>query len=160
MGYVSMARRIRNQNVTSSVARLLSPIVATAAMAPIDRGACTGQDDGPNHVVPTARTKHIKREFILSRETDSTVNDLIAVFNQQHDIRLTASQLIRAVLIVLRSALPAIRMTAERAGPFTCPGNSGHQLRARIAFERRLATVIEQGLRIAAARQAGADEPL
>lgn len=155
-----MARRITNRQMTSSVARLLSPAAATAALAPVDRGVSVRQDVHRHAVIPTGRTRHIKREFILSRETDSIVNNLLAVFNQQNDTRLTASQVIRALLIALRHALPAIQTVAEQAGPLVRPGNSGSQRRARIDFEQRLAAVIEEGLLSATARQARADEPL
>lgn len=141
-----MARRITNRQMTSSVARLLSPAAATAALAPVDRGVSVRQDEHPHAVIPTGRTRHIKREFILSAETDATLCELVAVFNQSTSSRLTASQVVRALLIAVRPALPAIQAAAIAKVLTARPGNASALRYARDAFEQLLGTVIAKGV--------------
>lgn len=102
--------------------------------------------DPPSNYSPARLPKTIKREFILSNEADETLNELIAILSAGIGSRLTASQIVRALLIAVHGALPAIGAVARRAGPSKRPGNGAAQARDRFAFERRMAAILAEGL--------------
>lgn len=143
-----------------SVARLLSPAIATAALAPVEP---TSQVQPPESSTDAARVcarQYIKREFILSPETDATLIEVTSALYQSTGRRLNASQIIRAMLLVVRPALPLIRNAATQMEAVARPVNGRGQRQARTELERYLARVIGAGFRGATGFQADADESL
>ncbi len=153
-----MAQRISSPHPRSSVARLLRPEVAEAAIAPVTLSPTVPPAAHGGSLAFAPHTRHIKREFILSEETDATLNQLLAILETSTGNRLTASQVVRALLITLGECLPMIRPGAENSPRVPRPGNGAGHVRVRLAFERHLAGLIAEGLSGSTARMRGASD--
>lgn len=143
-----------------SVARLLSPAVATAALAPVEPTFQVQPPQSSTDATRVCARQYIKREFILSPETDAILIDVLSVLYQSTGRRLNASQVIRSMLLAVRPALPLIRNAATQMEAVARPVNRRGQRQARTHFERYLARVIGAGLHGATGIQADVDEPL
>lgn len=155
-----MARRIADQEMRGSVARLLDPAVATAALAPAEMPFQVQFPERSTDATRVCTRRYIKREFILSPETDGTLIEVLSVLYQSTGRRLNASQVIRSMLLAVRPALPLIRNAATQMEAVARPVNRRGQHQARTDLERYLARLIGAGLRGAAGFQADADESL
>lgn len=143
-----------------SVARLLSPAVATAALAPVEPTFQVQPPQSSTDATRVCARQYIKREFILSPETDATLIEVTSALYQSTGRRLNASQIIRAMLLVVRPAVPLIRNTTIQMETVARCVNGRGQRQARTDLERYLARVIGAGLHGVTGFQAVADEPL
>lgn len=150
-----MARTLTDPAPTSAVARLLDRDAALRALQPTPAGsaAFTGSTTSAVRASPdaTAVAGRIKREFILTDESEATFAELLALFRRATQTRLTASQLFRAMLRAVEDALPMLQYEAERLGPLRLPGNGRDAQPLRDEFEARVAAAFGAGLRAAAA---------
>lgn len=159
-----MAKPIYQSPPTSSVARFLNRQVASSAVSP----AKHAQDDerltddaylGGAAARERGRSgRHIKREFILAAQTDATFEELLTILRRSTRSRISASQVLRALLTVTGRALPAIEAEALRMGAIRMPGNGNARMAARIAFDERIADTIATALRQTVLVQQGAYE--
>jgi hypothetical protein len=168
-----MAKPLTTIPPSSSVAKLLEPGIGAAATRPMvnpHAGRPAGPQAGapaPSHpdaapaadeadpAPATGEQPDIKREFTLTRSTDDTLSELVALYQRTTGCRLHASHLMRALLKVLRQAMPDVEHEARALGPLRRPSNASGREAERDEFESRLAASLSAGLR--AGRHAGGD---
>ncbi len=141
-----MAKPLGATVPTSSVARLLEPGAASAAIAPL----------GPRLVPPrselrteTGTAPPIKREFVLSPAADEALRQLVSVYQRSVGGSITHSHLLRALFQVVGHALPEIERQAGDLGPLKRPSNAREDEVKRQEFERRLADSLCRAFRAA-----------
>src|SRR5438045_903038 len=121
-----MAKPLTTIPPSSSVAKLLEPGIGAAATRPmafphagvpagpqagapaLARAEAAPAMDEADSVPPTGEQPDIKREFTLTRSTDDTLSELVALYQRTTGCRLHASHLMRAILKVLRQAMPEV----------------------------------------------------
>lgn len=140
--------------ITSSAARFLTSETSTSR---VDSGGHGGQppanksadlsrhrDDSPESV-PRSQQK-VKREFVLTRETDAMLTELVNVLRDKTAARLSGSYVLRGLARLMMNHLPAIRSCAVACGHRRLPATSPRHAGARLEFERYLARVFELAL--------------
>jgi hypothetical protein len=169
-----MAKPLTTIPPSSSVAKLLEPGIGAAATRPM-AVPHAGRPAGPQAGAPasshpeveqaadetdnglaTGEQPDIKREFTLTRSTDDTRSELVALYQRTTGCRLHASHLMRALLKVLRQAMPDVEREARALGPLRRPSNASGREAERDEFESRLAASLLAGLR--AGRHADRDQ--
>lgn len=157
-----MAKALREGIPSSSVARLLDKSAAARALQPIEASEQaeanrSGQDHSePSGALPPAR--QIKREFILSPEADDAFSRLLDIFRRSTQTRLSASYMLRALILAAGHALPTLGREARRLGRLRLPGNGPGTEALRDSFERRLVTAFVAGMRATDSYEPAADE--
>ena len=161
-----MAKPLNSIPPSSSVAKLLEPGIGAAATRPLALPQ-TGSHAAPHAGVPAApvvrdrppfqgeppvahpsgEPADIKRELTLTRSTDDTLSELLALFQRTTGCRLHTSHLMRALLKVLRHAMPEVEREARALGPLRRPSNASGREAERDEFEARLAVALLAGLR-------------
>lgn len=153
-----MARPLRETPPTSAVARLLDvgaaarAVSSTAALAP----------ESPNALSPAvtpiaAETRPlgpntlIKREFVLTPATDRAMTTLIDSLRLATGARVSASHVLRALLLAVEHAQGCIESESRHVGRLRLPSNARGRDAERAEFERRIAAVLAAGMRAAAA---------
>ena len=154
-----MAKEIK-PSPSSSAARFLTPesagqaVVAGGIKSNDSAGLKRPADESPADV-PRMLQK-VKREFVLTRETDAAINEVVSVLRETSNARLSSSHVLRGLARLLMAHLPAIRNAAVAMGPQRLPATgTGHAL-ARLAFERYLVRVFELAI---AGRTSGTGSP-
>jgi hypothetical protein len=160
-----MAKPLTTMPPSSSVAKLLEPGIGAAATRPMaiphagvpagpqagspapSRTDAAPTPDGTDSVVATGEQPDIKREFTLTRSTDDTLSELVALYQRTTGCRLHASHLMRGLLKVLRQAMPEVEREAWALGPLRRPSNASGREAERDEFESRLAASLLAGLR-------------
>jgi hypothetical protein len=147
-----MAKRLSTPPPSSSVAKLLEPGIGAAAIRPVNpaSGAPAGAPEGRPAAPPPAATGEpadVKRELTLTRSTDETLQELVAIYQRATGCRLHASHLMRSMLRALQQLLPEIERAAESLGPLRRPSNATGREAERDAFECRLAASLLAALR-------------
>lgn len=132
-----MAKPLNTAPPSSSVSRLLDEQAVTRALAP--KVASVPRDPV---LRPQSPRTLVKREFILDGAAAAMMDELLSVLRSGTATRLSASHALRAVLMALAPALPALAGSVERAGPWRLPGNGADHEHARHGFEQRLAVCI------------------
>jgi hypothetical protein len=159
-----MPKPLTKPQPTSSVANLLEPGVAAAALAPVGGPSHTTQTNGP--VLPTGQmdagnlmvvtgertgeTANITRQFILTATTDETLKRLIAVYNRASGANLTNSHVLRAILKGVAHAMPELEREATKLRVLKRPSNARGKEALREEFEQKLAVAFVAGMRAAA----------
>lgn len=157
-----MAKALREPQPSSTVARLLDPESVRRATLPLadssEREAeipmCAAGAEPPApaksqpalHGLPPAR-RPIKREILLTAETDAALDDLIARFRSASGARLTASHVVRALVTAAAAAAAQIENEVRQAGSWAMPSNAPTAAVLRRQFEGRVASVIARGMR-------------
>jgi uncharacterized protein YbjT (DUF2867 family) len=150
-----MAKHLQTVPPTSSVAKLLEPGIGAAATRPLasqpprpanpgeDLPAATRpaleQDIAPAAGRQTGEPADIKREFTLTRGTDDTLSELLALYQRTTGCRLHSSHLMRALLRVVREAMPELEREAKALGRLRRPSNATGREAERDEFEERIA---------------------
>ena len=159
-GFRLMAKPLSALPPSSSVAKLLEPGIGAAAIrtfVPAPTGTPAGgeagvriplqaPDPGPQ-AVPTGEAADVKREFTLTRSSDATLDELVAIYQRTTGCKLHASHVMRAVLRALGEALPEIEREAIALGPLRRPSNATGKESERDAFEARIAASLRAGMR-------------
>jgi Arc/MetJ-type ribon-helix-helix transcriptional regulator len=96
---------------------------------------------------PTGEPADVKRELTLTRSTDQTLDELVALYQRATGSRVHASHVMRALLRALSLALPEIERSATALGPLRRPSNAPGREAERDEFEARLAESLLAGLR-------------
>lgn len=141
-----MPKTLTDPPPTSSVARLLDRGAVARALSPgpspLRMPSASFEAAGVSVVSghgEAARQCPIKREFVLSRETDATLATLVSIYRQATGSRLSASHIVRALLRAAEHGLESIEREAQRLGLLRLPSNGkGHEAQ-RKAFEAKLA---------------------
>ncbi|MDX2116827.1 MAG: hypothetical protein SFY96_01450 [Planctomycetota bacterium] len=88
----------------------------------------------------------VKREFVLTRETDAVISEVVTLLRETTSARLSSSHVLRGLARLLMRRLPALKNAAIASGLRRLPSTSPEQLGARVDFEQFLAGVFELGL--------------
>ena len=159
-----MPKPLNKPQPTSSVANLLEPGVAAAALAPTgtlspttpqngplpNQGRIVGSDQAVTAGVPTGEFANITRQFILTPSTDEILKRLIVVYNRASGANLTNSHLLRAILKAVAHAMPELEREATRLRALKRPSNARGKEALREDFEQKLAAAFVAGMRAAA----------
>lgn len=153
-----MARPLRETPPSSAVARLLDvgaaarAITATAVTAPETTNVDLrpGPADEPRSGDLT-RPALVKREFVLTPAAERSLLTLIDSIRRATGARVSASHVLRALLVAVEHAGPQIDHEARRLGALKLPSNASGRDSERAAFERRIAAALVAGLRAASA---------
>lgn len=140
--------------ITSAAARFLTSEPSTqradsgaSAGAPF-ANTSAGLPRPPEHTperVPRSQQK-VKREFVLTHETDAMLTELVNVLREKSSARLSGSYVLRGLARLMMNHLPAIRSAAVAYGPRRLPATSPRHAPARMEFEKYLATIFELAL--------------
>jgi hypothetical protein len=168
-----MAKPLTSLPPSSSVAKLLEPGIGAAATRPMavphagmpagppagapapSRSDAAPDADETDFTPATGEQPDIKREFTLTRSTDDTLSELLALYQRTTGCRLHTSHLMRALLKALRQAMPEVEREARVLGPLRRPSNASGREAERDEFESRLGASLLAGLR--AGRHSGED---
>lgn len=144
-----MAKPLRTDPPSSSVARLLDPSAAARATirVPLDQAGLPRPDLPPHPISNVAMPALIKREFILTPEANATLERLIDLYRRGTRTRLAASHVLRAILLVLRDALDTLAAELTDLPPTKLPSNARGRDADRKRFEQTLAECLRTALR-------------
>lgn len=144
-----MAKPLRTDPPSSSVARLLDPSAAARATGrmPTQPAGVPGTET-PRQPEPSPATPGlIKREFILTPAANATLDRLIDLYRRGTRTRLAASHVLRALLLVTRDALDTLAAELADAHPLRLPSNARGHEDERERFEQTLAECLRTSLR-------------
>lgn len=152
-----MPRPLREAPPSSAVARLLDVEAATRA---VSQAAVLGPESTNVATPPTFPHRSqspeptalalVKREFVLTPATEQSLLALIDLLRRTTGARLSASHVLRALLIGVEHARPTIETESCRIGPLKLPSNAQGREAERARFERRIAAALVAGMRAAA----------
>lgn len=106
----------------------------------------------------TSSPQLIKREFILTEAADDTFTRLLMLYRRATQTRMTASHLLRAMMISVSHCFASLEHAARKMSQERLPPNGPAFEVQRAAFERRVAEALVSGIRSAAALDAAAPE--
>ena len=151
-----MAKVLKEPAPSSTVARLLDAGAAARAVAampsvmlnaPAIPAASSSQTLDAMAVPEQAA---IKRELTLSPSSNETFEQLIELYRRTTGARVSASQLVRAILRGVAHCMPSLEHDAERIGRLRLPSNARGREQERKRFEDRIAQAFVAGIRNAA----------
>jgi hypothetical protein len=90
---------------------------------------------------------NIKREFILTRVADDTLQDAVRLLSRATGANLTNSHFLRAVLKTVQLAMPALEREAAKLGKLKRPSNARGNEAEREEYEERLAEAVHSAIR-------------
>jgi hypothetical protein len=96
---------------------------------------------------PSGEAADVKRELTLTRSTDQTLDELVAVYQRATGSRVHASHMMRALLRAVSLFLPEIEQSPAALGPLRRPSNAPGREAERDAFEAQLAESLLAGMR-------------
>jgi hypothetical protein len=148
-----MAKEIK-PDLTSGAARFLN---AGQSMERVEFKGLTGRLDtsriaelAPSLTPPVVHVPRplakVKREFVLTRETDAALSEVVTLLRESTTARLSSSHVLRGIARLLMRRLPALRSAAVASGPRRLPSTSPEHQGARVDFEQFLADVFELAL--------------
>lgn len=155
-----MPRPLREVPPSSAVARLLDVDAAARAVSTAVLGPESKNVVAPQEVTPKSRTPEqgalsfVKREFVLTPATEQSLLALIDLIRRTTGARLSASHVLRALLIGVEHARPSIEAESNRIGALKLPSNAHGREAERARFERRIAAALVAGMRAAASLDA------
>jgi hypothetical protein len=141
-----MAKPLTITVPSSSVARLLDPGAASAAISPAGPRLVPPR---PEAWVEPEAAPPIKREFVFSPAADETLRQVVSVYQRSVGGSVTHSHLLRALFQVVAHAMPEIERHAGELGPLRRPSNARGDEAKRQQFERRLADTLCRAFRTA-----------
>lgn len=153
-----MARPLREAPPSSAVARLLDvgaaarAITTTAVSTPESTNfGARPEPASESRSCNDARTMLVKREFVLTSVAERSLLGLINTIRHATGARVSASHVLRALLIAVEHAGPQIDHEARRLGALKLPSNASGRDAERSAFERRIAAALVAGMRASSA---------
>ena len=90
---------------------------------------------------------NIKREFILTRAADDTLQDAVRLLSRATGANLTNSHFLRAVLKTVQLAMPELEREAAKLGKLKRPSNARGNEAEREEYEERLAEAVHSAIR-------------
>ncbi len=150
-----MPKTIERPVPSSSVARLFDHRAAARAIAEPKALAMPASETVPTEPIvdtsapatPMSQPKLVKRELVLTLETDEALNCLVSALRQATGTRLNASHVVRAMLRVVANVIPRIAGQANCPIPLRLPPKARGQEAQRDAFEQQLADLIASTLK-------------
>ncbi len=160
-----MAKSLAKPPPSSSVARLLDLSAAARAVAvneiPHEPMATLAnpshspaEADSPvQRAPPPKQSEHLKREVVLTANTDEVFSRLVELYRRTTGTKLTASHVARAMLKGADHCMHYLEREARQIGPMKLPSNARGRELERERFEARLADAFIAGIRSAPAMQ-------
>jgi len=152
-----MPRPLRENPPSSAVARLLDAEAASRALsvAALPRpesqiARSSGADHRHPEIVVQDANMLVKREFVLTSATDESLCQLVDLLRRTTGARMSASHVLRALILGLSHARPSLESEIRRLGSLRLPSNAPDKLSDRAQFERRIAAALVAGMRAAA----------
>lgn len=149
-----MAKTLRTSPPSSSVARLLDPIAASRAIEKVSGHPLPNMtSEYPSAPIQDPRAvsdpgpRLIKREIVLTPETDAILDELVEAFRRATRTRLTTSHVVRAMLLSAQHAGAAIQDHLHQAGYVRLPSNAQGHAAERQHFELLLARAFAVAMR-------------
>lgn len=149
-----MAKTLRTTPPSSSVARLLDPAAASRAIEKVSGNQQPSPKIEPPNTplqspaaVGDPGARLIKREVVLTPETDAILDELVETFRRATRTRLTTSLVIRAMLLSAQHAGAAIQDHLHQAGYVRLPSNARSHAAERQRFELLLARAFAVAMR-------------
>lgn len=144
-----MARPLRTDPPSSSVASLLDSSAAVRATTrEVSPPAGPAPSAIPSHRESTSPSAAlIKREFILTPETNATLDQLIYLYRRGTRTRLSASHVLRAMLRMTGETLDALGAELLLMRPMKLPSNAHDHDHERERFEQVLSDLLRAALR-------------
>lgn len=90
---------------------------------------------------------NIKREFILTRGADDTLQDAVRILSRATGANLTNSHFLRAVLKAVQLAMPELEREAAKLGKLKRPSNARGNEAERDEYEDRLSEAVHSAIR-------------
>lgn len=166
-----MARSLREQPPSSSVARLFDVDAASRALKPLPSNeigheplltTAPESQYSTQHVLESPPIVHvhqiaipcgvcIKRDFVLSDATDETLSKLVDLFRRAPGTRVSASHVVRAMLRGVSHCLDSLQVEVKGIGRLKLPANARGREEDRDRFEDRIAEAFINGIRAASA---------
>lgn len=158
-----MARPLRTEPPSSSIARLLDINAAARAVAapvvtpemPEAQAPQQQVPDGSLRVAanptPAIASPLIKREFVFTPASEATFTQLVEVYRRTTGTKLTASHVARALMKGVAHCMEYLEKEARRIGPLKLPSNARGRDLERERFEARIADAFVTGIRSAPA---------
>ncbi|MCK6478322.1 MAG: hypothetical protein L6Q35_15995, partial [Phycisphaerales bacterium] len=112
----------------SAVSRAVGPVPATDPAQP---SAAPSKARRPAHPV--------KREVVLTEHTAEVLDVLVDRLRAATRTRLSASHLVRALVMAVEPSLAGIEVQVASTGPWRLPANGARHDADRAEFERRMA---------------------
>lgn len=149
-----MAKTLRTSPPSSSIARLLDPLAASRAIEKVSGYPPQGLTAEPPAAplqspagVGDPGARPIKREVVLTPETDAILDELVEAFRRATRTRLTTSHVVRAMLLSAHHAGAAIQDHLYQAGYVRLPSNARNHAAERQRFELLLARAFAVAMR-------------
>ncbi|MGA2501781.1 MAG: hypothetical protein ABSH20_28910 [Tepidisphaeraceae bacterium] len=97
--------------------------------------------------VPVRQSTLVKRELVLTAQTDEIFTQLVTALRQATGTRLNASHAARALLRAVAGAIPKIVSQETPTRPLRLPAKARGQETQREAFEQQLADLIAESFK-------------
>jgi hypothetical protein len=98
---------------------------------------------------------NIKREFILTRAADDTLQDAVRLLSRATGANLTNSHFLRVVLKTVQLAMTELEREAAKLGKLKRPSNARGNEAERDEYEEKLAEVVHSAIRSVSTAGAG-----
>ncbi|MFA6043740.1 MAG: hypothetical protein WC718_02040 [Phycisphaerales bacterium] len=146
-----MAKVLTEERPVSSLARLLNPVAAGAAVRPVvpdmlSRERMAKPEPQPT-TVPAATPVLVKRECVLTRPTDEALTRLTHLIRRTTGARVNASQSVRCLLNALTTVWPRLEEELCTLGPLRLPSNARGYEQDRESLEQTLARALVRAMR-------------
>ncbi len=148
-----MPRNLKNEDTHSSpISRLLDSSAASRATQPVIANHSYPE---PSTTLPPLHRNHaaavrstlVKRECVLTTQTDETLTRLTELVRRTTGARINASQTVRALLNTLGPAWPRLEEELRMLGPLRLPSNARGNEVEREALEQALSRAVLQAMR-------------
>lgn len=123
---------------TSSIARLLDASAVSRAVEPVP----AGDRDATDSPKARRRAHPVKREVVLTEHTAEVLDVLVDRLRVATRTRLSASHLLRALIIAIEPSLGGVEVQVASSGPWRLPANGEQHDANRAEFEQRMADAI------------------
>jgi hypothetical protein len=145
-----MPRPLRQQQPSSSVARLLDLDAAARAVAS-PKPVPENDEEAGDSLPAWGESPNIKRELVLTQSTDDTFTRLVDLYRRSTGTRLTTSHVARAVMKGVAHCIGQLEIEIKKVGRQKLPSNARGRELERERFEARLADAFVAGIRSASA---------
>lgn len=126
-------------NETSPVTRLLDASAVSRAVGPVPPPE---QEPAAGAPKPRRPAHPVKREVVLTEHTAEVLDVLVDRLRAATRTRLSASHLVRALVLAIEPSLAGIEVQVASTGPWRLPANGARHDADRAEFERRMADAV------------------
>jgi len=125
----------------------LEPTVTTSAAKSLRPTVVPKREQVAPKEVSRSRQQLRPKEFLLARNQEEVLRQVKETLAQETGADLSASHILRALLLGLVEALPSVRRELSRLGPINRPPNGAEHEHEREQLEHRLKEAMMRGIR-------------